>query len=148
MYAQVLEIFLGKEHLVKNWLISTLGKVIYFKWTNFQRCTKPLFTSQNRVEISWKYFSHFFEHASFTVAPKISMGRALLHFLVYPCYLILSGRPRVAGSLSCSAGCPADSTPARPPPPASDQSQWARTLGGHEVPFVLQVGTFQRPWWV
>jgi hypothetical protein len=52
MLAQVLQIFLGKEHLVKNWLISTLDKVIYFKGTIFQRSAKPLFTSQNRVEIS------------------------------------------------------------------------------------------------
>jgi hypothetical protein len=33
--AQVLEIFLGKEHLAKNRLISTLDKVIYFKGTIF-----------------------------------------------------------------------------------------------------------------
>jgi hypothetical protein len=52
MLAQVLHIFLGKEHLVKNWLISTLDKVIYFKGTFFLRSTKPLFTSQNRVETS------------------------------------------------------------------------------------------------
>jgi hypothetical protein len=52
MLAQVLQIFLGKEHLVKNWLISTLDKAIYFKGTTFQRSTKPLFTSQNTVEIS------------------------------------------------------------------------------------------------
>jgi hypothetical protein len=45
-------IFGGKEHLVKNWLISTLDKVIYFKGTIFQQSTKPLFTAQNRVEIS------------------------------------------------------------------------------------------------
>jgi hypothetical protein len=52
MLAQVLQIFLGKEHLVKNWLISTLDKVIYFKGKFFKQSTKPLFTSQNRVEIS------------------------------------------------------------------------------------------------
>jgi hypothetical protein len=51
MLAQVLQIFWGTEHLVKNWLISTLDKVIYFKGTIFQQSTK-LFTSQNRVEIS------------------------------------------------------------------------------------------------
>jgi hypothetical protein len=51
MLAQALQIFLGKEHLVKNWLISTKDKVIYFKGTLFQS-TKPLFTSQNRVETS------------------------------------------------------------------------------------------------
>jgi hypothetical protein len=31
MFVLVLKIFLGKEHLVKNWLISTLDKAIYFK---------------------------------------------------------------------------------------------------------------------
>jgi hypothetical protein len=54
MLAQVLQIFLWNEHLVKNLLISTLAKVIYFKETILQRSTKPLSTSQNRVEISWK----------------------------------------------------------------------------------------------
>jgi hypothetical protein len=52
MLALVLQIFLGKEHLVKNQLISTLDEVIYFKGKIFQGSTKPLFTSQNRVEIS------------------------------------------------------------------------------------------------
>jgi hypothetical protein len=50
--AQVLQIFFGKEHLEKNWLISTLDKVVYFKGTIFLQSTKPLFTSQNRVETS------------------------------------------------------------------------------------------------
>jgi hypothetical protein len=50
MLAQVLQIFFGKEHLVKNWMISTLDKVIYYQGTIFQRSTKPLFTSQNRVK--------------------------------------------------------------------------------------------------
>jgi hypothetical protein len=36
MLAQILQIFFGKEHLVKNQLISTLDKVIYFKGTIFQ----------------------------------------------------------------------------------------------------------------
>jgi hypothetical protein len=39
MLAQVLPKFSGKEQLVKNWLISTLDKVIYFKGTIFQRST-------------------------------------------------------------------------------------------------------------
>jgi hypothetical protein len=52
MLAQALQIFWGKDYLVKNRLISTLDNVIYFKGTIFQRSTKPLFTSQNRVEIS------------------------------------------------------------------------------------------------
>jgi hypothetical protein len=51
MLAQVLQIFLGKEHLVKNWLSSTLYKVVFFKGTIFQWSTKPLFTSQSRVEV-------------------------------------------------------------------------------------------------
>jgi hypothetical protein len=67
MFAQVLQIYFGKELLAKNQLISTLDKVIYFKGTIFQGCTKPLFTSQNRVEISWKNVS-FFKHASSRVA--------------------------------------------------------------------------------
>jgi hypothetical protein len=49
----------GKEHLVKNWLISTLDKVIYFKGTIFQRSTKHFFTSQNRVEIRCTELSLF-----------------------------------------------------------------------------------------
>jgi hypothetical protein len=53
MLAQVLLIFLGIEHLVKNWLISTtLDRVIYSKGTIFLRYTKLLFASQNRVETS------------------------------------------------------------------------------------------------
>jgi hypothetical protein len=57
--AQALLIFLGKEHLLKNWLISTLDKVITFKGAIFEASTKPLFTSQNRVEISCKNLSLF-----------------------------------------------------------------------------------------
>jgi hypothetical protein len=52
MLAQVLQIFFGKEHPVKNWLTSTLDKVNYFKGTIFQLSKKHHFTSQNRVEIS------------------------------------------------------------------------------------------------
>jgi hypothetical protein len=52
MLAQVVQIFLGKEQLEKNRLISTLDKVICFKGTICQQSTKPLFNSQNRVEIS------------------------------------------------------------------------------------------------
>jgi hypothetical protein len=40
MLARVLQTFLGKEHLVKNWLISTIDKVIYYKGTIFQRSSK------------------------------------------------------------------------------------------------------------
>jgi hypothetical protein len=52
MLAQVLQIFLGKEHLVKSWLISTLDKVIYYIGTFLQGSTKLLFTTQNRLETS------------------------------------------------------------------------------------------------
>jgi hypothetical protein len=52
MLAQVLQIFLGKKTLVKSLLISTLDKVIYYIGTFLQGSTKPLFTSQNRVETS------------------------------------------------------------------------------------------------
>jgi hypothetical protein len=44
LLALVLQIFLEKEHLINNWLISALDKGTIF--------TKKLFTSQNRVEIS------------------------------------------------------------------------------------------------
>jgi hypothetical protein len=42
---------LGEKNLVKSLLISTLDKVIYIG-TFLQGSTKPLFTSQNRVETS------------------------------------------------------------------------------------------------
>jgi hypothetical protein len=42
MLAQVLQIIFGKEHLVKNRLISTLDKVIYYKGIFLQGSTKPL----------------------------------------------------------------------------------------------------------
>jgi hypothetical protein len=44
MLAQALQIFWGKERLVKNWLISALDKVIYFKGTIFLRSAKPFFS--------------------------------------------------------------------------------------------------------
>jgi hypothetical protein len=43
---------LGRKNLVKSLLISTLDKVIYYIGTFLQGSTKPLFTSQNRVETS------------------------------------------------------------------------------------------------
>jgi hypothetical protein len=52
MLAQVLQIFLGKKHLVKNRLIYTLDKVINYKGTFLQGSTKPLFIAQNRLETS------------------------------------------------------------------------------------------------
>jgi hypothetical protein len=52
MLALVMQIFWSKEHHVKNRLIFTLDMVINFKGTIFQGSTKPLITSQKRVEIS------------------------------------------------------------------------------------------------
>jgi hypothetical protein len=72
MLAQVLQILWGKEHLVKNWLISTLDKVITSKEQIFQRSAKPLFTSQMAENLP------FFKHASSSVASKISMVRTRL----------------------------------------------------------------------
>jgi hypothetical protein len=70
MLAQVLQIFLGLEYLVKNWLISTLDKVIYFKGTIFSLLHK----------IGWRSAENdiFFLLCFFYVvylAPKISMEK-------------------------------------------------------------------------
>jgi hypothetical protein len=59
-FAPVQQTFWAKETLVKSLLISTLDKVIYYIGTIFLQSTKPLFTSQNRVETSWKKFAIFF----------------------------------------------------------------------------------------
>jgi hypothetical protein len=40
-------------------MIYTLDKAIYLKGTIFQGSAKPLLTSQNRVEMSWKKLSLF-----------------------------------------------------------------------------------------
>jgi hypothetical protein len=61
-----------QNKLVKSLLISTLDKVIYFKGTFLQHSTKPLFTTQNRLETSWKTFALFYQLASSRT--KISMG--------------------------------------------------------------------------
>jgi hypothetical protein len=81
MLVQILQIFWGKEHLVKNWLLSTLDRVIYYKGTFLQGSTKPLFTTQNRLETSWKNLPVFFLHAS--SRSKISMGTMLFQALVH-----------------------------------------------------------------
>jgi hypothetical protein len=52
MLAQVLQTFWAKKNLVKSLLISTLDKAIYYIGTFLQGSAKPLFTIQNRVEIS------------------------------------------------------------------------------------------------
>jgi hypothetical protein len=41
-----------KKTLVKSLLISTLDEVVYYKGTFLQGSTKPLFTTQNRLETS------------------------------------------------------------------------------------------------
>jgi hypothetical protein len=53
-------------------LISTLDKLIYYNGTFLQGSTKPLITTQNRLETSWKKFARLFQDAS--SRSKISMG--------------------------------------------------------------------------
>jgi hypothetical protein len=62
-FVPVQQTFRAKKTLVKSLLFSTLDNVIYNNGTIFLQSTKPLFTSQNRVETSWKKFAHFFQHA-------------------------------------------------------------------------------------
>jgi hypothetical protein len=50
MFELLLQTFWAKKNLVLCLLISTLDKVIYYIGTFLQGSTKPLFTSQNRVE--------------------------------------------------------------------------------------------------
>jgi hypothetical protein len=48
----LLQTFWAKETFVISLLISTLDKVIYYIGTFLLGSTKPLFTTQNRLEIS------------------------------------------------------------------------------------------------
>jgi hypothetical protein len=64
MLAQALLIFLGKEHLVKNWLISTLYKAIYFRGTIFSAVYKTALHFIKQGGDQLKKFAHFFRHAS------------------------------------------------------------------------------------
>jgi hypothetical protein len=52
MFELLLQTFWAKKTLVKSLLISTLDKVIYYIGTFLQGSTKPLYTTQNRVETS------------------------------------------------------------------------------------------------
>jgi hypothetical protein len=52
MFELLLQTFWVKKTLVKSLLISTLDMVIYYIGTFLQGSTKPLFSSQNRVETS------------------------------------------------------------------------------------------------
>jgi hypothetical protein len=60
MFELLLQTFWAKKILVKSLLISTLDKVIYYIGTFLQGSTKPLFTSQNRVETRRKKIRPFF----------------------------------------------------------------------------------------
>jgi hypothetical protein len=51
MFALVRQTFLAKK-LVKSLPISTLDKVIYYTGAFLQGSTKPLFKTQNMLEIS------------------------------------------------------------------------------------------------
>jgi hypothetical protein len=52
MFELLLQKFWAKKNLVKSLLISTLDKIIYYIKTFLEGSTKPLFTTQNRVETS------------------------------------------------------------------------------------------------
>jgi hypothetical protein len=53
MFVLAMQIFLGgKKHLVANWLISTLKKVINFIETISPGSSKPLLATENRLQIS------------------------------------------------------------------------------------------------
>jgi hypothetical protein len=52
MFKLLLQTFWAKKTLVKSLLFSTLDKAIYNIVTFLQGSTKPLLTTQNRVEIS------------------------------------------------------------------------------------------------
>jgi hypothetical protein len=52
MFELLLQTFWANKNLVKSLLISTLDKIIYYIGTFLQGSTRPLFTSQNRVETS------------------------------------------------------------------------------------------------
>jgi hypothetical protein len=64
MFEVLLQTFWAKKKLVKCLLITTLDKVIYNIGTFSQGSTKPLFTSQNRADVSRKKICpFFFQHA-------------------------------------------------------------------------------------
>jgi hypothetical protein len=52
-FALVQQTFWAKKKLAKSLLISTLDKVIYYIGKFLQGSTKPLFTTQKRLETSW-----------------------------------------------------------------------------------------------
>jgi hypothetical protein len=66
VFALGLQIFMGKEHLVKNWLIYTPDKEIYFKGTFFSGLQNH--SSLHKIGCrSAENISPFFKHASFSV---------------------------------------------------------------------------------
>jgi hypothetical protein len=72
IFMLVWQTFLAKQNLVNSELISTLDKAIYLKGTFLQDSRKPLLTTQNRLETSWKKFAPFF-NTSLLCSSKISM---------------------------------------------------------------------------
>jgi hypothetical protein len=79
MFALVQQTFLAKKNLVKSLLVYTLDKIIYYKGTFLQGSTKPLLTTQNRLEKI-----ALFQYSSSST--KISMTVACMHI----CILYLS----------------------------------------------------------
>jgi hypothetical protein len=62
MLAQVWQTFWAKKPCKKSaHLHPRQGNLLH--WDILQGSTKPLFTTQNRVEISWKKICPFFQHA-------------------------------------------------------------------------------------
>jgi hypothetical protein len=73
MLAQALQIFLGKEQLVKNWLISTLGtQGNLLQRNNFSAVYKTSLPFTKSGGYQLKNYP-FFKHASSSIAPKLSM---------------------------------------------------------------------------
>jgi hypothetical protein len=70
-----------KKTPCKNWLISTLDKVIYLKGTFFQGSTKPLFTSQNRVETGDKLKKIFSSNMLLLCSVDLRISMIHLHTL-------------------------------------------------------------------
>jgi hypothetical protein len=52
MFELLLQTFWAEKNLVKSLLISPLDKVVYYIVSFLHGSTKPLFTTQNRVETS------------------------------------------------------------------------------------------------
>jgi hypothetical protein len=64
---------LGKKYPCKKSADLHLQKGIYYKWTFLQDSTKPLLTTQNRLEASWKKSPFSSTCVFYVVHTKISM---------------------------------------------------------------------------